>query len=113
MKSNTLAVKVLRKCNSGEIVEDAIGQWWWRGSGDPDFMQYMDEPVLQDFASCKILSDCGQFYSCTDDFVFLAKLRAGKAEQKEIIRWFHANENRQIAHMAQGILASVYGQDPP
>jgi len=78
----------------------------------PDFMQYTNEPTL-DFHSQHVLSEYGQFYSCTDDFKFLAKLRAGKAKIKEIDAWFEANENRQVSYLAQGILASVYGIDPP
>lgn len=78
----------------------------------PEFMQYINErPLKNDEQS--VLSDYGQFYSCTADFEFMARLRSGKAKQKEIRKWFEANEKRQVANIAQGILASVYFQDPP
>lgn len=77
-----------------------------------EFMQYTDEPELTDDQQ-DVLSSYGQFYSCTADFEFLARLRSGKAKRKERDKWFNANFNRQVWFLAQGILASVYGEDPP
>lgn len=77
-----------------------------------DFMQYEDEKPLTSEEQ-DTLSDYGQFYSCVADFEFLARLRAGSAKRKERDKWFQANERRQVWFLAQGILAAVYGQDPP
>jgi len=76
-----------------------------------DYMQYTKESELT-YEQEDALSGYGQFYSCTDDFKFLARLRSAKATQKEIEDWFSKNEKRQVFYIAQGILASVYGQDP-
>lgn len=77
-----------------------------------DFMQYPNEPDVA-FEHQRVLSSWAQFYSSTADFTFLAKLRSGKASRKEREEWFLANERRSVWFVAQGILASVYGEDPP
>lgn len=77
-----------------------------------DFMQYEDEPELTSDQS-DVISAYGQFYSSVADFEFLARLRAAKAKRKERDLWFEQNEGRQVWFLAQGILAAVYGEDPP
>jgi hypothetical protein len=79
-----------------------------------DFMQYPEDKVPP--LSCDqedVLSGYGQFYSCVSDFEFLAKLRAGTLHRKDRDKWFEENSDRQVFYIAQGILASVYGEDPP
>lgn len=67
-------------------------------------MKLEDATALQDF---------GQFHATTHDFRFLMELSGGKMKRKARDEWFIANESKPVWYVAQGILAAVYGEDPP
>lgn len=76
-----------------------------------EFLYYSEPALTSDQEDT--LSNFGQFYSKKSDFVFLVELRSGRAKRKKIDKWFNENEGRMVWFLAQGILASVYGTDPP
>lgn len=62
-----------------------------------------------------ILGEWGQFIATTEDLFFLAELSTGKMKRKVRDKWFNKRENKDSCTyaIAQGILADVYGEDPP
>lgn len=59
------------------------------------------------------LGELGQFYLTRGDLAFLLELIKGRAKRPVRDKWFLANERRPVWFVAQGILANVYGEDPP
>lgn len=65
------------------------------------------------YADQDVLGEYGQFHATDADLKFLRRLLSGKPKRRERDEWFEANERRPVWCIAQGILASVYGEDPP
>jgi len=63
-------------------------------------------------SSQDVLQNFGQFYSCEQDFVFLAKLSRGDTDPKERDAWFLENSGRMVWFIALGVLASVLRNGP-